>query len=244
MRKTKRQIQIVPSKYLNYTIIAISFSHTALGGSGWKPNNPLHQRLVVKVLPAQELRALGQLRVRTQSQHSFVVSPRKELVHIGSGNGFEVKEEGLEHTRAGGEPSLAHGPFLHLTTCQARRSQEEGLSEEPVLECLEQPCQEPLKLGLRRVQSGSEESCRNFEVSETKRPQHISPTPVGPDLQEVPCKILFGGAYMKLCSARQILTVFNNMLIAGCLCLFLEISLYLTFYHTQSQSQFSCFRCR
>ena len=39
---------------------------------------------MVKVLPAQELRALGQLRVQTQSQHSFLVSPEKELVHIGS----------------------------------------------------------------------------------------------------------------------------------------------------------------
>ena len=83
---------------------------------------------MVKVLPAQELRALGQLRVRTQSQHSFVVSPRKELVHIGSEMELGSKKKVLS------TPDLVESLLLPLDPSSTLQLAKSGVVEKGVLQ--------------------------------------------------------------------------------------------------------------
>ena len=198
---------------------------------------------MVKILPAQELRALGQLHVQTQSQHSFVVSPGKELVHIGSEMDLDSKRKVLS------TPELVESLLLPMDPSSILQLAKSGVVKKRVL-------QKSLSLNVwsSHVKDLSSLDCeqisqevRTFaEILKFLKPKDPN-TFILPLLDQIckkfPARKFFSEVHMK-CPARQILTIFDNLLIAGCICLSLEMSLYLTFHHTQSQSQFSWFRCR
>ena len=104
---------------------------------------------MVQVLPAQELSELGQLRVQTQSQHSFLVSPSrasltevrirketeiglvspgKELLHIGSEMELDSKRKVLS------TPDLVESLLLPMDPSSILQLAKSGVVEKTVLQ--------------------------------------------------------------------------------------------------------------
>ena len=71
---------------------------------------------------------LGQLRVQTQSQHSFLVSPGKELVHIGSEMDFDSKRKVLS------TPELVESLLLPMDPSSILQLAKSGVVKKRVLQ--------------------------------------------------------------------------------------------------------------